>query len=408
VSGRCVPGYRWHEVFASGGFMPGLPLWGGRVAVAADGTIYVAWSDPDSLPRLVAFTASGAERWSRSFSAASDRVDDLVVTSDGTVIVAATYSAGIWRSPGRSTHRSEGDFDDLAVIALDASGSVEWEYFIDSDGVDEQASLAAADGRVIVTASVGGTFDYGGGPLRADTFRDLLVLELAEADGAYVDARVYGAAGTERPGFGALAPGGDIIVGGTTGAGVSFGGGPTSSYHSGFVARLGSGMAHVWSRSLDVEDVWGVTTDAGGDVYVTGLAERAPDFGGGVTLPSGGQFLLALDGASGEARWARGLGDAYLGPRSHGPVVDADGTVWVAASVTGGLGFDDALLAAYEPSGRPVYERRFGSTTRDEATGLAVGPGTLVLAGRFSGSGELGGSRVTSSDYDLFVVVFDL
>jgi hypothetical protein len=388
--------------------MPVSAEWDGRVAVGPDGHVHLAFSAPGDDVRLVRYAPDGTESWRRTFATGAERVGDLAVADDGTVVLAATFR-GYWVSPGRATHHAVSSTD-VALVALDAAGEVRWQRFVESEGTDHAGAVALAPGRVVVSGSLSGTFDFGGGPRYADSFRDAFLLELDPADGSYVDARVYGAAGTEYPVFVALAPDGDVIVAGFSGAGVNFGGGPTSGVRGGFLARLGPDYAHRWSRAVPAEAIHGVAVDAAGDVHLGGAVERTTDFGDGVSLSvprfERAAFLLTVDGATGASRRVSGVAGAV--DIGRGPVVDARGNVWSGASVSGAIGGVDAVLSAHDAAGASLYRESFGSAAGDLVTGLATAGDTLAFAGRFQSSATFFGTTETASDFDVFLLVFDL
>ncbi len=406
--GVCSPRYAWHAVRPSGGFMTLDVEWDGRVAMSDDGSVYLAYSTPGDSVQLVRFTPDGVESWTQTFYTSAERVGGIAATADGGVVLTATFRSS-WSSPGLPARYSAGSTD-VAVVALDSAGAVRWQYFVRSTGRDLAGSVAVAPSRVVVAGSVGGSFDYGGGTLYADPFRDAFVVVLDDA-GAYVGARVYGDGGTEQPVYVALAPDGDIVVAGESGAGVDFGGGRTSSTTGGFVARLGPDFTHRWSRSLPVAHVDGVVAGAE-DVYVSGSVERTTDFGGGVTLtvPRFDQaaFLVALTGTSGTARWVAGHVGTYV-EQACAPVIEAGGDVWSGASAPAGLGGYDAVLSAWNrTSGAESFTTILGGSSEDLVSGLAIGSGRLAIAGRFEGTAYFGGRAESASDRDVFVVVFEL
>jgi hypothetical protein len=406
IAGRCAPSYRWHDTAASGGSMISSPEWDGRVAVSPDGAVVLAYSSPFGSVWLVRYAPDGALSWSRELVTYAVRVGDVAAAADGSVVLTASFESS-WRSPGRATHVGVSG-SDVAIVSFDAAGLVQWERFVETDGADYAGGVAIAPGRVVVSGSVGGAFDYGGGSIDADFFRDAFVLELDEASGTYVDAHVYGDRGSEEPVFVTIAPDGDVVLAGYSGAGVDFGGGPTSTVRGGFVARLSPTYAHRWSRAVRADTLHGVAVDASGDVYVSGGIDRSVDFGDGVSLDAGGTFVLAMDGATGSSRWAARVAGGYV-DLGRGPVAAATGTLWVGGTNTAGsMGSFDAVLAAYDADGNERYRRMYGSTASDVATGIATAGETLAFAGRFHDSASFGGRTETSTDFDVFLLVFDL
>lgn len=385
--------------------------WDGRVAVAGTGHIYLAYSAPSSSVVLVRYHPDGTVDWTRYFSTWAVRVGAIAADATGRVALTATYD-GSWASPGRSTHWAGGSSSNVATALLDPSGTVLWDHFVDSPGADHAGGVAIAPGgEIVVAGTLGASYDFGGGERFVDLDRDAFLLTLDGATGAYRSARDYGGRGTEEPVYVSVAPDGDRVLAGRSGAGVDLGGGATSTVTGGFVGRVGADFAHRWSRRLP-GGVYGVTTNAAGDVFVLGHVSVSTtyDFGGGVslTVPSRetASYVVALDGATGDARWVRGVfgGDDF----GRGPVVDDRGNVWAGTTTWGSLGSGDAVLTGWTASGTRFYQRSFGSSRADHACGLATAGDTLVFAGRFQGDAVFGSEVVTASDRDVFVLAFDI
>ncbi|MFK7988367.1 MAG: hypothetical protein AB8I08_20265 [Sandaracinaceae bacterium] len=396
-SGRCVPQYRWHTTRPSGGDMfVGRVEWDGRVAIDDGGTVYLAWSWSGGAAEVAAFDPDGALRWTREVASAAERVGDVVALPSGGVAVSVEV-----RTVATST--------DVLVVAYEADGAERWRRRIASGGVDRTGGLAARGDRLAIAGSLGGSFDFGGGTLVADTFRDAFVTLVDAASGAHVAAGVWGRRGTERPVYASFAPDGDVIVAGYSGAGVDFGGGPTSTVTGGFLARLGPDLVHRWSRAVGASDIHGAAM-SGDTIYLTGQIERATDWGDGVGFEVGpgrsAAFLLAVDSTTGTSRWAEGIDGNFSAPGSR-PAVDTEGRVWFGTST--GAGRFEAEFIARADASAPFHRQTFAASDgRVLATGVATNGARLAFAGRFDGSLTLGGVPETPSDFDVFVVVFDL
>ena len=73
--------------------------------------------------------------------------------------------------------------------------------------------------------------------------------------------------------------------------------------------------------------------------------------------------------------------------------VDADGNVYIAGQVAGALPGEvsvvpfDAFLRKYDATGNVLWTSQFGTTSHDEATGVAVAPdGSVYVSGRVDGA----------------------
>ena len=126
------------------------------------------------------------------------------------------------------------------------------------------------------------------------------------------------------------------------------------------MAKYSPTGAHLWSKRFGGtgdEVAYGLAVNSAGDVALTGKFQGSVNFGG-TTLTSAGSddaFVAKLTGASGAHAWSK----------------------------------------------------RFGSTSQDIATGVAVdGTGNVVVAGYFLGSVDFGGGLLTASNIDVFVAKY--
>lgn len=388
--------------------MPGLQDWDGRVAVSDDGAIYLAFSDGEDVT-LVRYGAAGSESWRRRFVTSNVRVAAIAAAPDGGVVLVATYDVR-WTSPGRAPFEDRVIGSDVAVVAMDAAGAVRWQRFITSTGWDTAGGVVAEGDRVVVTGSLGGRFDFGGGPLVGRGDHDAFVA-IYDAAGEHVASHVFGGGGSETHVVAAFAPDGDLFVAGFSGAGVDLGGGPTSRTLGCFVGRVGvPAFTHRWSRFVQCSEAFGLAYRASGELLLGLEVTSSADFGGvTTTLPSGdlAQLVLALDGTTGAARWARGASGRFS-QRARGPVVDARGGVWLAASLPWSAGREDVVLLGIGELADDPLVRSYGGAGRDMATGLATRGDTLALAGRFGAAASFGSGTVTPTDVDVFLVVLGL
>jgi hypothetical protein len=111
--------------------------------------------------------------------------------------------------------------------------------------------------------------------------------------------------------------------------------------------------------------------------------------GGGSATPLG--FAVASDGHSVLAGDFKGSVNLGSGPLTSSSNNDKD-----------------AFIAAFDPSGAPLWSKPFGDAQDQVAFSVAIGPsGNIALAGLFQGTINLGGGPLVSAgSYDAFVGVF--
>jgi len=151
--------------------------------------------------------------------------------------------------------------------------------------------------------------------------------------------------------------------------------------------------------------MYGFTTDAAGNSYVTGKFKSDPmDFGSGITISPYGNYdiYLAKYDASGSVVWA--VRDGSAGSSSpdegRGVAVDADGNVLATGAFFGtayfGDGVDsitssgnfDAYFAKYDGNGNFVWVKQVKGSSQDKGTCVTVdGQGNYIWAGYFGDDG---------------------
>ncbi len=265
-----------------------------------------------------------------------------------------------------------------------------------------EATVASVDAAGLVTALDEGTTDVTATSSVDPSQSDSVALTV-RLPGDLRWTRQFGTAGGDRATGVATDPSGHVHVAGTT-----LGDLDAANAGSGdvFVRSLDADGLLAWSRQFGTagnDYAAAIATDANGDVYVTGYTTGALE---GAHTGSFDVFVRAYDG-DGELRWTRQFGTSGV-DRANGIAAD-DGGVYVVGFTDGALGggqtgAGDAFLRAYTANGDLRWTRQFGTSSADDARGVATdGEGDVYVVG--STSGALEGDHFGSSD--AFVRSFD-
>ena len=194
---------------------------------------------------------------------------------------------------------------------------------------------------------------------------------------------------------------GNVYVAGFTDS--SFDGAAHAGGQDVFVSKYSGTGLRQWTQLLGTsvdDNAYGVSTDASGNVYVTGYTYGSLD--GGTHAGSRDAFVSKYSGA-GVRQWTRQLGSSTW-DEAHSVSVDASGGVYVAGYTDGDLdgngnrGSWDAFVAKYSGAGELQWTRQLGTNSSDVAYGVSVdSSGNVYVAGRTSG-GLDGGTHVGSDD----------
>jgi hypothetical protein len=274
-----------------------------------------------------------------------------------------------------------------------------------ADG-DLNVSVAVDSGRnVYVGGNYRGTIDFGGGFTHTALGTTDAFIVKFNASGVPQWSRSYGLAASSAVRVNGLAvsPAGDVFVAGafasTTvnlGGSVLTNGGPAGTY-DGFVLKLSTAGAHVWSRQFGGttgnDQATNIALDATLTPYVSGFFVGTAE--GLTSLGSSDGLLLKIAPATGATTWARRIG-ADSTDLANAVEVDSVGPV-VTGTFKKTVTFDDAstattatsaaYVAAYNAAGTFRWKKAYTSATGN-VRGLTMAGTTagVVALGDFQGS----------------------
>ena len=184
-----------------------------------------------------------------------------------------------------------------------------------------------------------------------------------------------------------------------------------------------AGPLHMWSERFgDVDEDQGVSVaiDPAGNIIVAGHFIGTTDFGGGSIMSNGAEdIFLAKYDANGMHLWDKRFGGPST-DKAFGVTTDAAGNIILtgffrqAVNFGGGplvpIGFiEDIFLAKYAPNGAHLWSKRFGDTQSDAGVDVATDAnGNIALVGYFQQNLFLGGPPLPGAGgYDMFAAKFD-
>lgn len=364
---------------------------------------------------LIARVASGAEAGlARIGGTAFDSASAVAVDANGNIYVAGETASSDFPTAGSPV--AFGGVHDAFVAKLDPTGTILLYATLIGGSEADSAAGIAVDG--MGNAWVTGETLSPDFPTTADAFStapggasDAFVVKL-DSSGALLYSTRLGGEGFDRGNGIAVGAGGDVAVVGRTGS-MSF---PTTpgvvqpffrgSDFDAFVTRFDP-AGHVTSSTFlggaENDAAFGVAFD-GAAVWITG-GTRSPDFPAtaGAFQPvnfATDAFATKLDAAGGFA-YSTFLGGSFI-DRANAIAVDSLGRAFVAGQAgspdfptvdavqsTFAGGANDAFAAVIDPTrsggASLVFSTYLGGDADDRASGVAVGPSTILFAGE-SGS----------------------
>jgi len=387
---------------------------GNSVATDASGNVYVAGYTQGGLDGntltgttdffFTKYNSSGDKQYTRQLGVAEqDTLGNSVATdANGNVYVAG------WTRVGLDGNTLTGTTD-FFFTKYDSSGVKQYTRQL---GVAGQSTY----GRSVATDASGNVYvaGYTRGGLDGNTLTgtaDFFVTKYGSS-GVKQYTRQLGVAAQDTYGLSvATDASGNVYVAGYTLGGLD--GNTLTGNQDFFVTKYNSSGVKQYTQQLGVaaQDTYGesVATDANGNVYVAGYTRGGLD---GNTLTGTYDLFVTKYDSSGVKQYTRQLG--VTGRTTYGESVatDASGNVYVAGFTGGGLdgntltGTYDLFVTKYNSSGVKQYTRQLGvAGQRTEGTSVATDAnGNVYVAGNIWGG--LDGNALTGT-LDFFVTKYN-
>ena len=375
---------------------------------------------------IASYSPTGTHRWSRLIGGTGND-QGAGITTDGTqVYVTGQYSAVVDFGGGAQT--AAGSADAFVLTLSSATGAYVAARVFGTPGDDAGLGVVVdAQGNVTVGGFFGaGTLDFGGGNTITGAGFNAFVASATAAGVHRWSRRLSGTTSTTISSCQAIGidAAGNVTTGGDLQETTDFGGGTVTALSTDvFVASYSSTGTYRWSRTFggsQSDDGNALAVAPGGDVVVGGIFHGTVPFGG-TSLTSTGVvdgFVALLDGATGTPRFARNLGASSSGG-VDGLAFDPAGNVIAGGSIEGTadlgtgplapLGVYDIFLAGFDKTtGAGLFAKRYGGTDYDEANTVAVTPGGAIAAGgQFRQTVDLGLGAITGGTMDNgYVIMF--
>jgi len=205
------------------------------------------------------------------------------------------------------------------IVKLDSNGNFQWEHHFGVNGAAKLGGLGANDeGDSFLCGKFKNTMDMGNGSESSSGGTDIFVTSL-NTDGQYNWHWTAGSSGPEKVLRCHWKHDQVYVVGSYSGA-IDFGGGtrPWLGGNDIFAVVLDEEGNYLWDYtaagdSTSDDYAYGITSDADGNVYLTGKFKGTMDFGGGPVSSNGEYdfFVVKLD-ASGNYLWDYTAGGSQI------------------------------------------------------------------------------------------------
>lgn len=314
------------------------------------------------------YPASGGEPlWYKVFDGDSGQVGNSVSTdSKNNIVVTGSFTGVVNFGDDDQTLLASEGLSDIFVVKLDASGKHVWSDSFGSNSLEFGHSVAIDSGdNIVLTGSQGGNVDFGGGPLPNNGDYDVFVVKL-DPSGTHLWSKVFGSVGVQY------------------GRGVAIGSEDAVILVGDFTGEVEFKPPLLTNPDLNATDIFVAKFDSsGGTLWSNQLGGGSSQHGTSVATDSAGDIVLTGSIAS-QVNFGCGALDYTTGETVI--AVKLDG-------VTGGCG----------------WNKSFDGTITDKGTSVAIdGAGNVVLTGHFSGPVKFeNGPLPNAGDRDIFLAKLD-
>lgn len=386
---------------------------------------------------VVKYGASGNVLWAKSAGGIShDDPTGIAIDAGGNVLVIGSFDSP-FITFGNITLTSASAYgngsSDIFIVKYDPSGNVLWAKSAGGIYNDYGKGISTdADGNIFVTGSfVSPSINFGTFTLTNPGFANIFIVKY-DALGNVLWAKAGAGTSIDAKGEGisADASGNVFVTGNYSYASMVLG--TTTLTNAGitdiFTAKYDASGNLLWVRAVggsSTEQVKGVSTDATGNVFITGAFQGPSITFGTSTLTNTDNLGQTLDvfivkyDASGNVLWAKGAGGITVGGimDDYGSVVSADASenVFLMGDFKSGtLSFGstvltnssnsrrDIFIVKYDASGNVLWAKSAGGIEDDYGHGISADANgnVFVIGEDYSASITFGGTTLTN---DFFV-----
>lgn len=368
------------------------------------------------------FDPQGNHLWSKRLG---NNCHDVVIDDAGHVIVTGKTAP---------TDLGGGPIAGNFVAKFDANGNHLWSKgtgHYANDEVTTTYDAVAVDpaGNVVITGSLYGTVDFGGGPLASGFFHDIFAAKY-DPNGNHVWSKRFGDSDYQYGSRVALDGAGNVVLTGQVKGSVSFGGPSvqwtdSSMTFTMYVVKLDPNGDHIWTRSFgySVRRAYPVAIDGDGNVVVSGTVDWdgvVPiDFGCGPHAFQyfGGDIFVAKYGPSGTCQWSKlfagnsnlDIGAAIAIDAQNDIILTGhtnSGSFDIGGGIPSGTNSKDVFVAKFNPAGTHLWSRLYVVSNIQETWSTAIDPiGNVFVTGSYESVADFGnGPMPSAGSHDAYLV----
>jgi len=347
---------------------------------------------------ITKYDLNGVKQWTRQLGTAGDDSANAITCDAAGNVYAAGYTSG-----ALDGQPFAGGLDAF-INKYDTNGEKQWTRQLGTAG-DDRANAITSDAAGNVYAA-----GYTVGALVGQASAGSLDLFITKYDthGVKQWTRQLGTANVDSANAITSDAAGNIYAAGSTSGALD---GQTNSGGTDFfITKYDTNGEKQWTKLLGTtgEDIsHAITSDAVGNVYVTGETDSALD--GQIFSGSSLELFITKYNTNGVKQWTRQLGSASI-TLANAITSDAVGNVYAAGYVSGALdgqtsaGGRDLFIIKYDMNGAKQWTRQLGTSNNDAANAITSDAAGNVFAAGYT-YGALDGQN-SAGNNDIFIVKY--
>ncbi|WP_428656423.1 SBBP repeat-containing protein [Runella sp.] len=344
----------------------------------------------------------------------------VAVDAGGNVYVTGAYAGTV--AFGNTSITSVGS-QDIFIAKYNGAGALQWVRSAGGPNGDQGLSIAVnASGNVYITGLYSATATFGNTSVTAAGANDIFVAKY-DNNGNFQWVRSAGGTDEDNGRGIAVDAAGNAYITGHFRSTATFGGSPVTSAGGEdiVIAKYDNDGTFQWvysTGSSSDDRGMGITTDAAGNMFVTGYYLETINLGGTSLTSSGGyDIFLAKYNSGGVVQWAKtlgGLGHEY----GQSVAVSPNGNIAVAGGFQGPTSFSgttinsegirDMFVLKCNSAGGFLWAKTGGGTGYDHGYSVFVDANDQTyVTGCFETTGKFGTvSKVAAGSQDIFVAKY--
>ncbi|MFH0702176.1 MAG: SBBP repeat-containing protein [bacterium] len=330
--------------------------WGYGIAIDSSGNVYLTGYQASATYggndiAVIKLDSSGTMQWQKKIGGASDdRGNDIAVDSSGNIYITGCQYSDAY-----------GNFD-IAVIKLNSSGTMQWQKKIGGASDDRGNGITIDNSGNVYLTGYQSSDSYG--------TEDIAVIKL-DSSGTIQWQKKIGGANSDISYEIAVDNSGNVYATGYQFSNVY------GNYDI-FLIKLDSSGTIQWQKKIggtSIDIGLGIAVDSSENVYLTGY--QASDTYGGNDI-----FAIKLN-SSGTIQWQKKIGGAN-GDISYAIAVDNSGNVYLTGyQASDTYGGNDIAVIKLDSSGTMQWQKKIGGASDDNGIGIAVDSnGNMYVSGR--------------------------